>query len=76
MSEYMTAYDLHMLRDYGFTISNSGASWFGEDKYGEHWQAYVIDGDHKITFVNEMDRESITMTRPQYEELFYVKDNV
>lgn len=74
MNNYMTSYDISLLRDYGFVAGSSGTSWFGLDKYGENWQAYVIDGDHKITFVNELDRESITMERNTFEELFNVED--
>ena len=70
MNPYLTYRDLYLLRDYSFTPGYSGESWFGEDKYGEVWQAYIVEDDSHITFVNEKDRSSVPMTREEFKERF------
>lgn len=70
MDKYLTTFDIQLLRDNGFKASESGASWFGIDKTGEAWQAYVVEGDSRITFVGTNDRTSIFMERNRFDELF------
>lgn len=71
MDKYLTTLDIPMLREHGFKSSDSGASWFGVAKDGEQWQAYVVDGDSRITFVGTNDRTSVFMDY----ETFYDKFN-
>lgn len=70
MTEYLTYRDSQLLRDAAFTLGVTGASWFGTDKDGQGWQAYVIDGDTNITFVPDKTRYSTFMSRAYFQELF------
>lgn len=70
MDKYLTTFDIPMIREAGFKPSDSGASWFGVDKYGEQWQAYVVEGDSRITFVGTNDRTSVFMERERFEKQF------
>lgn len=67
---YLTVSDIPLLRERGFTPGFSGTSWFGIDKTGNTWQAYVVDDDNNLTFVDADDRASIFMERDRFENLF------
>lgn len=68
--DYLTTQDIHLLRTKGFEPGFSGESWFGVDKEGNTWQAYVVEGDLRITFVSSEDRTSVFMERDKFENLF------
>lgn len=70
MPEYLLVADIPILHDHQFTPGYSGESWFGVDKNDERWQAYVVEGDQRLTFVRDDDRLSRYMTRDTFEELF------
>ena len=70
MPDYLTIHDIPLLRDKGFAAGFSGTSWFGVDKQGNTWQAYVVDDDQQLTFVDANDRTSIFMERTRFENLF------
>jgi hypothetical protein len=70
MPDYLLITDLPLLQSRGFVAGFSGESWFGADKNGATWQAYIQDKDPKITFVGPEDRASVYMTRATFEELF------
>ena len=70
MPDYLLVADIPLLRDYGFEAGFSGESWFGIDANDEHWQAYIVEGDQRLTFVRNTDRLSRYMTRETFEELF------
>lgn len=67
---YLTISDISLLRDRGFEAGFSGESWFGVDKNGETWQAYIVDEDIRLTFVASNDRTSVFMERDKFEDLF------
>lgn len=66
----LNRFDLKLLTDSGFQPSPSGASWFAEDKNNVEWQAYIVEGDHEITFERLEERGSMFLEREQFEELF------
>ena len=70
MPEYLMVTDIPLLADKGFTPGYSGESWFKEDKERETWQAYIVEGDQRLTFVRSTDRLSRYMARDTFEELF------
>ena len=64
------ATDIPLLADKGFTPGYSGESWFAIGRDGNRWQAYVVEDDKHLTFVNDDDRVSKRMPRDKFEELF------
>lgn len=70
MTEYLTYRDVPLLRGTAFNLSPSGASWFGEDKEGNEWQAFILDGDTEITFRNMETSLSSYLAREDFVEMF------
>jgi hypothetical protein len=70
MPDYLLLTDVPILGEYGFTPGFSGESWFGTDPHDDQWQAYIVEGDQRLTFVRADDRLSRYMTRETFEELF------
>ncbi len=69
MDEYLQSTDVHLLRSHGFVVGCFGESWFGADKEGHEWQAYVVTGDDRLTFVGP-DRISQYMKREDFIQNF------
>lgn len=48
----------------------SGFSWFATDKDGIEHQAYVVEDDEYVTYVNQETRDGRFMTLEEYTEAY------
>jgi len=68
----MDMYDLPVLMTVGFSAGWSGYSWFGKDRKGNEWQAY-LDDKSLIAFrpqSGEFWGAPVRMKYEEFEQLF------
>lgn len=66
---HVTSNDTALLK--GWEVGFSGQSWFKKDKYGNTWQAYVVDGDRLMSFVPWLvGRVPTSLTEEEFKGLF------
>lgn len=71
--DYITHRDLTSLRAAGFVPSFSGGSWFGVDKHGTQWQAFLPDDGDAIKFrvlTGRAPGEASIMLRTDFNDTF------
>ena len=69
----LTTDDLNLLRSSGFEAGPTGHAWYGTDKLGDVWRAYVEDTSDRLLFgvgIGNVWGPSKTMNREDFDEQF------
>lgn len=68
MTEAISVRDAYLL--YGWEVGFSGYSWFKKGNDGNTYQAFWLDEDKLIFFVDINKHQSFNMDRKTFDELF------